>query len=386
KEQQKNDENALVHGILTTANLFDGTITTKFEHYYIEPLSKYSNDLHGNGVHSIVYKASDVVQPMQENREIRHKYTDLAEKSDYHCACDSLHRNMKKNIYKKQKPASSASNIHILRKKIRKRRFLPDELIENQNPPLPLDLDVPYNDDYSPNHDEDANSEDVALLNSKNHLNRKNILFNDFSSNSDLNLRDTQRNRNNMINNLDIVNISRPSHKTHVEIITKNGATKKPHIIVNNYNPDVMLTSTSFHQNLIHQHVRNDLPESTSKSSYDRKTTCMLYLQADHTFSQKMGSDEASIEAITRHVQRANFIYKHTDFNGDGKPDNITFMIKRIKVHNLNALKDPTYRFPGNYGVEKFLELFSADLPLFFPFREKKALDDDSLLSGCLMS
>ncbi|GAB0087446.1 Disintegrin domain-containing protein [Sergentomyia squamirostris] len=49
------------------------------------------------------------------------------------------------------------------------------------------------------------------------------------------------------------------------------------------------------------------------------------------------------------------------DFNGDGKPDNITFMIKRIKVHNMNALKDPTYRFPGNYGVEKFLELFSEE-------------------------
>lgn len=44
------------------------------------------------------------------------------------------------------------------------------------------------------------------------------------------------------------------------------------------------------------------------------------------------------------------------------KPDNITFMIKRIKVHNMNALKDPTYRFPGNYGVEKFLELFSGEL------------------------
>lgn len=50
-----------------------------------------------------------------------------------------------------------------------------------------------------------------------------------------------------------------------------------------------------------------------------------------------------------------------SDFNSDGKPDNITFMIKRIKVHNMNALKDPSYRFPGNYGVEKFLELFSGE-------------------------
>lgn len=37
-------------------------------------------------------------------------------------------------------------------------------------------------------------------------------------------------------------------------------------------------------------------------------------------------------------------------------------MIKRIKIHNSNALKDPAYRFPGNYGVEKFLELFSGKL------------------------
>lgn len=106
-----------------------------------------------------------------------------------------------------------------------------------------------------------------------------------------------------------------------------------------------------------------------------------------------MGSEEASIEAITRHVQRANTIYKNTgkkiyipeyireidaltvfifliklhsfigiqtDFNGDGKTDNITFMIKRIKIHTSNALKDTNYRFSGNYGVEKFLELFSG--------------------------
>lgn len=49
-----------------------------------------------------------------------------------------------------------------------------------------------------------------------------------------------------------------------------------------------------------------------------------------------------------------------SDFNQDGKADNISFMIKRIKVHSTDALKDPTYRFPLNYGVEKFLELFSG--------------------------
>ena len=36
-------------------------------------------------------------------------------------------------------------------------------------------------------------------------------------------------------------------------------------------------------------------------------------------------------------------------------------MIKRIKVHTTDALKDPNYRFPKNYGVEKFLEIFSEE-------------------------
>ena len=48
------------------------------------------------------------------------------------------------------------------------------------------------------------------------------------------------------------------------------------------------------------------------------------------------------------------------DFDGDGQPDDINFMIKRIKVHTDQALNEASYRFPGNYGVEKFLELFSG--------------------------
>ena len=42
-----------------------------------------------------------------------------------------------------------------------------------------------------------------------------------------------------------------------------------------------------------------------------KKTTCMLYLQADHLFHEQMGySEEASIELMTRHVQRVNSIYR----------------------------------------------------------------------------
>ncbi|XP_037573303.1 disintegrin and metalloproteinase domain-containing protein 10 [Dermacentor silvarum] len=92
-----------------------------------------------------------------------------------------------------------------------------------------------------------------------------------------------------------------------------------------------------------------------------KKTTCMLYLQADHLFYQRMGSEEACIETMTRHVQKVNSIYRTTDFDQDGRSDNISFLIKRIKVHTMEALRDHEYRFPGNYGVEKFLELFSEE-------------------------
>ncbi|XP_076221572.1 disintegrin and metalloproteinase domain-containing protein 10 [Nomia melanderi] len=92
-----------------------------------------------------------------------------------------------------------------------------------------------------------------------------------------------------------------------------------------------------------------------------KKTTCMLYLQADHTFYNHYKSEEACIEVMTRHVQRVNSIYRYTDFNQDGQPDNISFMIKRVKVHGEEALNDSTYRFTGSYGVEEFLELFSEE-------------------------
>lgn len=123
----------MVHGILTTDNLFDGTITTKFEHYYIEPSSKYSKDLHGNGIHSIVYKASDVEQPVHRDRkEMREKQIDVADdESIHHCASERLNRNLKNEIKKTTEfMGDSQSDANTLGMTIRKRRFLPDEVSE----------------------------------------------------------------------------------------------------------------------------------------------------------------------------------------------------------------------------------------------------------------
>ncbi|XP_022230382.2 uncharacterized protein LOC111079496 isoform X1 [Drosophila obscura] len=434
----EDDEAAHVQAILTSDNLLDGTIETQAEHYYIEPAQRYSQQLAESGVHSIVYKLSDV--------------------------------NMQKEHLGGGLSSQVPTKTHCASEKLRKKRWLPEEVAMsdsprptyNRNPPLPLDLEVPYNDDFRVLASEEDRSDErptrrypttsttrntgrstesfLATLTKP--TSNRNILVNNYNpsnvgegsrSYNSNNANNNNSNNNNSNNNNNVRKLytkhkniivstynrpiepefgtpyeepnnnsssngnsngnlpsnffnanwttlflgnnnngnsngnDRPSHKTHVEIITKNGATKKPNIIVNNYNPEIIFApnphNPSFNSMLMTNLLsgRGDDIHSSPRLLYDRKTTCMLYLQADHTFFQKMGSDEASIEAITRHVQRANSIYRNTDFNNDGKPDNITFMIKRIKVHNMNAMKDPSYRFPGNYGVEKFLELFSEE-------------------------
>ncbi|XP_065354213.1 uncharacterized protein Kul [Calliphora vicina] len=527
----EDDENSHVHAILTKDNLLDGTIETPTENFYIEPSHRYSQQLNETGVHTIIYKMSDVDMRKPAVKEPSKSST--AE----HCASERLRRSMLLDELKRRKVNDEELRAYkdepitqeeVKLYKKRSKRWLPEELASSgdghkNDPPLPLDLDVPYNDDYSIFHNADnphqqqhdektfsplektTSTETTSNFNNnKNNYNNKNtntnnkeeqlrktqqasvitwrnagqqqkkydtvtttttttaqppafmfptnsasssftkynrnrnIIVSNYNPNNsnnnnnnnnnyngdninnsyNNNIRKTytkhkniivstfnSNNNNNNNNNNQNTNISnrsassydrvddfsdgsnffnnnwttifmgndRPIHKTHVEIITKNGATKKPNIIVNNYNPDIMMApnphnpnfNSMLMTNLLSNRGSGDFGQSESsnsgKSLYDRKITCMLYLQADHTFFQKMGSDEASIEAITRHVQRANAIYKNTDFNNDGKADNITFMIKRIKVHNMNAVKDPSYRFPGNYGVEKFLELFSEE-------------------------
>lgn len=49
-----------MHGVLTSDNLFDGTIVTNLEQYYIEPAARYGPELERLGVHTVIYKLSDV--------------------------------------------------------------------------------------------------------------------------------------------------------------------------------------------------------------------------------------------------------------------------------------------------------------------------------------
>lgn len=58
-------------------------------------------------------------------------------------------------------------------------------------------------------------------------------------------------------------------------------------------------------------------------------------------------------------------------------------MIKRIKVHTTSD--DPGYRYPGNYGVEKFLELFSGNVPALLLVKKQQSTSwkPKQCLSSC---
>ncbi|CAL7938366.1 unnamed protein product [Xylocopa violacea] len=238
------DDNAMVQGVVTEDGLFDGTVVTGFEEYYIEPTSRYLNNEGDTSpsYHSIAYRASDVLTPPRA----------------LPCASHHLHQ--------ASRDPSERSNGY-----------------GNDSRTL-----------YEP-----LLGERQALYYSKE-------------------------------NGARVLTSGRDKSAARME-------------------------TTSDADDRIARHLRK-------RATVDpRKTTCMLYLQADHQFFARYGTEEACIEVMTRHVQRVNSIYKHTDFNQDGRPDNISFMIKRVKVHSEDALRDPNYRFPGNYGVEKYLELFSEE-------------------------
>lgn len=55
----------MVQGVVTKDGLFDGSVVTRFEEYYIEPTSRYLNKNEDTSppYHSIAYRTSDVTIP-----------------------------------------------------------------------------------------------------------------------------------------------------------------------------------------------------------------------------------------------------------------------------------------------------------------------------------
>lgn len=103
------------------------------------------------------------------------------------------------------------------------------QILEGHDPPLPIDLDAPYNDEYTVfsrkyNKDHTAKTNEprrnilITSYNAKNDYASRNL------SNVHLNATNDGEERGQFREPIRILNAtySKPSHKTHVEIITRN--------------------------------------------------------------------------------------------------------------------------------------------------------------------
>lgn len=285
-----------MYGVITAEGLFDGTIWTSTEEYYVEPLSRY--DTSHPTMHSVVYRRSDVDQPRDNQPTL--------------CASHQLHLKRTQgsqaelfNFTNLQNLEDSPLNNYTedLTKEInrRKKRWLPEDEMQDDepkmNPELPLDLDVPYTSNDS--------IDKLSTRKPKIKVDKSNLI-------TKVRL-DSEE--------------SRPKPKTHVEVIkTKAGVVTVSKDIVKKEPIGYTVLSAN---------ASDDGRHVNKRATVDpRKTTCLVYLQADHMFYQRYGSEEACIEVMTRHVQKVNAIYKVTGI----KLFNLYFYYQVISPHVLSSL------------------------------------------------
>uniref|UniRef100_A0A182VE18 Uncharacterized protein n=1 Tax=Anopheles merus TaxID=30066 RepID=A0A182VE18_ANOME len=318
------DEHSHVHGVLTSDNLFDGTVVTNLEQYYIEPAARYSPELERrHGVHTVIYKLSDVKihqnhhghhRPDRGAERARNGSSDSGERVLNLATIQSSPSTQFKHVREadgqgeqraaevdsgrpettKQRRTGSAA----LRKMRRKRRWLEEEEViqESRNPSLPLDLEVPYNNDYTVvrSHGKTANGGGSGST-----MDAGGSAVSGASGSAPSPTRPTiNRTVNRGIIGGTGVGSGAPTARTPTTVVNN----RKNHFLYNIYNPhgsgSTIITGGGIVGAGAEQFPWTRTINATGTNH-----------NKDH---YKMGSDEASIEAITRHVQRANLIYRKT--------------------------------------------------------------------------
>ncbi|CAL1300960.1 unnamed protein product, partial [Larinioides sclopetarius] len=399
------EANSSVHGILLDSGLLDGTIRIEDEEYFVEPAKNYFSPL--QHFHSVVYKLSDIQFPetnrtcmgsvVRTNDCQHHSHTKRSVRNSSHRIDEQkalkshqrlVHKHSRQGNHRKtrlrkhfhsskrhgSRPARYRDGRKHSRHHVKSDRNEDFEYLKDDGRYFPK-----FSPKFSANNikkierwlkdfkatmslDPDYDSSSANLESSSTSSLNENYFENQtltepFTLSSDQNDRS--------INNATVGTTPHGSTTVRVDPETsmedKDDVPYWRELDALHYTEDGRTGSSEpYGVRSIQRTQWNDDRGQRGNVAVDRrKSTCLLYLQADHLFYQRMGSEEACIDAMTRHVQRVNSIYRTTDFDQDGRPDNISFLIKRIKVHTRP--EDPDYRFVGSYGVEKFLELFSED-------------------------
>lgn len=319
---------------MTEDGLFDGTISTRLEDFYIEPVSRYvKQNTSEPHFHTIVYRSSDVYSPQLTQP----------------CASQLLHLS---NNAPRETTEDRTASVHL------KATNLQDDGIGRSrdiwNSGINDDRNIKTENKRSHGMDvtDSGNEKEYFEINEKrlesraselshiaetvdkesgvNKINTQHKIYREKNENmADRNVDNMDGKSNKVIDDagtrgsgLDPVSRShrKRSRRWASDELTQpidysytaqRDASRRDAYY---YNPNVFyeipngsMSSTGIPDEVFsvrHVHKRATIDP--------KKTTCMLYLQADHLFYQKYGTEEACIEVMTRHVQRVNSIYKAT--------------------------------------------------------------------------
>lgn len=277
---------------------------SKKEMYYIEPVKRYtpSSNQHQNEssslpdhVHTIIYKTTDVkIPPSLLNNP---------------CASQNLYlsRTKKNNTNQNNNKISNTNNN---KNKSRTKRSVPfgsDHIKPESKHSKKSKKHIQSNRYKSEeNNFLRVNNNQISSLPSVNNhgeIIESNILKT-YVNTPDINR--TRKKSN------ETIIFKYPKYSNEMKILLQNNVINRPKIIANNKNLTESKRRTEeceFEELLPNGTLKHVIKRATVDP---KKTTCMLYLQADHLFYQKYGTEEACIEVMTRHVQRVNSIYRST--------------------------------------------------------------------------
>lgn len=326
---------------MTEDGLFDGTISTRLEDFYIEPVSRYvKQNTSAPHFHTIVYRSSDVYSPqltqpcasqllhLSNNapRETTEDLTSSAHVKGTNLQGDGIERS--NDSWKSEINEDRSINIE---NKWSHGKGFENDVTESTDDKGNFEINVKRLGSRSskPNHisetvDEEPEANKIITLHKISHENNENVAISSFAkvvtrsnnvidgditrgSGLDPVSRSHRRNRS---RRWSIDEAKQPADSIYHSTAPRNTSRLDTYY----YNPNVFyevpngsMPSTGASDEMFsirHVHKRATIDP--------KKTTCMLYLQADHLFYQKYGTEEACIEVMTRHVQRVNSIYKAT--------------------------------------------------------------------------
>jgi disintegrin and metalloproteinase domain-containing protein 10 len=297
---------------VTEDGLFDGTISTRLEDFYIEPVSRYvKQNSSAPNFHTIVYRSSDVSTPQLTQP----------------CASQLLHLN---NIASRETTEGRTASVRREGNQVgRSGNDWNSEINEERS--LTIESNRSYGKGFSGinksskiNHfSEAADRERTAnAVDTVHKINREKggvgRAGKDCASNKAIDS-DGARGAG-----FDAVG---RAHRTKRSNRWPSGDATQTANSIYGRTTTLSLNASSLDTYYYNPNVfvNGDLPSATvpdevfvvrhvhKRATVDpKKTTCMLYLQADHLFYQKYGTEEACIEVMTRHVQRVNSIYRTT--------------------------------------------------------------------------